>query len=75
MKDKELLAKEAMDGTGEQEGNQESVGSCKLRDGLLTVIIAADQSSKMRAKRKINVGCSNLEVAGDLDQKSSGVSS
>lgn len=40
----------------------------------MTVIIAADPSSKIRAKRKINVGCSNLEVAGDLDQNSSDVS-
>lgn len=64
-----------MDGTGEQEGNQESVGTCKLREELVTVTIAADPSSKIRAKRKINVGCSNSEVAGDLDQKSSGVSS
>lgn len=74
MKDEELLAKEAMDGAREQEGNQESVGFCNLREGLLTVIIAADPSSKIRAKRKINVGCSNLEVAGDLDQNSSDVS-
>lgn len=51
------------------------MGACKLREGLVTVTIAVDPSSKIRAKKKINLGCSNLEVAGDLDQKSSGVNS
>lgn len=40
-----------------------------------TVTIATDPSSKIRTKRRITVGFSSLEVTGDLDQKSSGVSS
>ena len=57
-------------GQGSRKGTRRAEGPTSPGRHWSTVTIAADLSSNIRTERKINVGFSNLEVAGDLDQKS-----